>query len=125
MAKPTNLALKYGHLTPFRRTVQSGGKTKVLTFEPGYVYPIPAAELPFLQKAIDSGLLVEACSDRRHGGAPTGDPTKTVDAKAAEIETLTALLAERDARIAELEQQVKDYDELLSEEGDEEEDDDE
>lgn len=125
MAAIVKRALVYGHQMQFRRTVTVGDQTKQLTFEPNTVYELTAEEAEGVAKDFDKGLLIDPSTDRRYSNAIIGDPNKTVAEVANEVEALKAQLAERDEKIAELEQQVKEYDELLNAADDDEEDDDE
>lgn len=116
-AKTTRVALQFGHATPFRRTITVGKESKTLLFTPGEMYELPAAEAKQLEREFAAGILIDPDNERRYANAPTGDPNVIGAEAASEIAKLTELIAERDAKIAELKQQVADYDELIEAEG--------
>lgn len=62
--RTTALALRWGHPTPFRKTVAIGeGESVQLVFEPGVKYRVTAKEVAALKRFIDSGLLVDPGAD--------------------------------------------------------------
>lgn len=102
-------ALKAGHPTIFRRTVEIGtGKNAQrvqLVFEPDTPYELTGEELEGLQADIDGGMIVPwNDGDRRL--RPVANPTQTADVRAlqreneslrAQVEELTEQLAEATA----------------------------
>lgn len=102
-------ALKAGHPTIFRRTVEIGtGKNAQrvqLVFEPDTPYELTAEEIEGLQADIDGGMLVPwNDGDRRL--RPVVNPTQTADVRAlqreneslrAQVEELTEQLADATA----------------------------
>jgi hypothetical protein len=65
-ARKKLVALRFGHATPFRRTVTSGGEPKTIVFAPGEVVDISQEEAGQLQRELDAGLLIDPASDRRY-----------------------------------------------------------
>lgn len=85
MAK--RLALKFGHATPFRRTVTIKGEPSLLVFQPGEVQSLSAAEVKELANEVEAGLLVDPASDARFAKleglkpeAPTPEETPAEEA---------------------------------------------
>lgn len=100
--KPKSTAsytLKFGHPTPFRRTVKIGEESVQLLFVPGEHYELTAEEVAGLDKEISGGLLVP--TDLNEAGAQRPPRGVSVDA-AATIERLEAKIEDLSGENAQL-----------------------
>lgn len=95
--------LKLGRMVPFRRTVKVGKNSVQLVFEPGCDLELSSEELEQCQDLIDTGMIVPANRDAKGRLRVVRERTEE---DAATIESLEAQIAEKDARIAELEKQL-------------------
>lgn len=86
--------------TPFRRTVEVNGKSVQLVFTPGEDLELSPEELEQCQDLIDVGMIVPAIRDEKGRLRVVRERTEE---DVATIEALEELVAEKDARIVELE----------------------
>lgn len=123
------LALKKGHPTVWRKTVTVGTdknpKRELMVFQPETIYEFSKIP-PELERFIECGLLVDP-----HAPATALDLTTASD-DPSEVASLKAVVAKQAKRIEELEKlvgeqeaQLVEYDELLADDADTEEDEEE
>lgn len=98
MAQTKSVALKWGHPTPFRRTIDLGTEKKPdkvqLVFEPGVKYQLTAREIKLLEHDFASEMLVFPDKDPKRRWKDSGN---TEPAEPERTATETPEPAESDA----------------------------
>lgn len=102
----SSYTLKFGHPTPFRRTVTVGDEKVQLVFIPGEHYELTAEEVAGLDKEISGGLLVptdlNAAGVQRPPRGVSADAAATIEKLEAKIEDLSAENAQLRADLEKL-----------------------
>lgn len=108
-AKPkgtTSYTLKFGHPTPFRRTVTIGDENVQLVFTPGEHYELTDEEIAGLELEISGGLLVltdlNSAGVQRPPRGQSADATATIEKLEAKIEDLATENAQLRADLEKL-----------------------